>query len=75
MTPDLVLLIFLPALLFEASWNLDFSALRRDWLAITVLATVGVVVCMSAVAVIMTRLNKVEFYEDMVSEQEILEST
>lgn len=53
MTPDLVLLIFLPALLFEASWNLDITALRRDWLSISALATVGVVVCMFGVAAIL----------------------
>lgn len=53
MTPELVLLIFLPALLFEASWNLDIKALRRDWLSISVLATVGVVVCMFGVAAIL----------------------
>ncbi|HEY9730700.1 MAG TPA: Na+/H+ antiporter [Drouetiella sp.] len=53
MTPDLVLLIFLPALLFEASWNMDVKALKRDWLCITVLATIGVVVCMFAVAAIL----------------------
>jgi CPA1 family monovalent cation:H+ antiporter len=53
MTPELVLLIFLPALLFEASWNLDVRALRRDWLSISALATVGVVVCMLGVAAIL----------------------
>lgn len=53
MTPELVLMIFLPALLFEASWNLDIRALKRDWLAITVLATVGVLVCMFSVAAIL----------------------
>lgn len=53
MTPDLVLLIFLPALLFEASWNMDIKALKRDWLCISVLATIGVVVCMFAVAAIL----------------------
>lgn len=53
MTPDLVLVIFLPALLFEASWNLDIKALKRDWLPISVLATVGVLVCMFAVAAIL----------------------
>lgn len=53
MTPELVLLIFLPALLFEASWNLDMKALRRDWLSISVLATLGVVVCMLGVAAIL----------------------
>jgi CPA1 family monovalent cation:H+ antiporter len=53
MTPDLVLLIFLPALLFEASWNLDLKALQRDWVPISVLATGGVIVCMIGVAAIM----------------------
>ncbi len=53
MTPELVLLIFLPALLFEASWNLDIKALRRDWLSISVLATVGAIVCMFGVAAIL----------------------
>ncbi|HEY9679325.1 MAG TPA: sodium:proton antiporter [Drouetiella sp.] len=49
----LVLLIFLPALLFEASWNLDLQTLKGEWLAITALATVGVILCMFAVAGIM----------------------
>lgn len=53
MTPELVLMIFLPALLFEASWNMDIKALRRDWLSISVLATIGVIVCMFAVAAIL----------------------
>ncbi len=53
MTPELVLLIFLPALLFEASWNLDIKALKRDWFSISVLATAGVVICMFGVAAIL----------------------
>ncbi|MDR3614783.1 MAG: Na+/H+ antiporter [Candidatus Obscuribacterales bacterium] len=53
MTPELVLVIFLPALLFEASWNLDIKALKRDWLPITMLATVGVLVCMFSVAALL----------------------
>lgn len=53
MTPELVLTIFLPALLFEAAWNLDIHALKRDWLSISVLATLGVVVCMFAVAAVL----------------------
>lgn len=53
MTPELVLLIFLPALLFEASWNLDIKALKRDWRSIGILATLGVVVCMLGVAAIL----------------------
>ncbi|MBY0546476.1 MAG: Na+/H+ antiporter [Candidatus Obscuribacterales bacterium] len=44
MTPDLILLIFLPAVLFEASWNIRISELQEGWKPITVLATVGVVI-------------------------------
>jgi CPA1 family monovalent cation:H+ antiporter len=39
----LLLLVFLPALIFEAAWNLDAAALRRRWLPILVLALPGVV--------------------------------
>lgn len=53
MTPELVLMIFLPALLFEASWNLDAKLLKRDWLAVGTLATIGVVVCMLSVTSIL----------------------
>ncbi len=44
LTPDLILLIFLPAVLFEASWNIQLSELKESWIPITVLATVGVVI-------------------------------
>ena len=44
MTPDLVLIVFLPALLFEASWNVDIKAFQKDWMPITLMATAGVVV-------------------------------
>jgi monovalent cation:H+ antiporter, CPA1 family len=42
MSPDLILLIFLPALLFEAAWNLDLSQLRANLLPIASLAIIGV---------------------------------
>ncbi len=44
MTPDLILLIFLPAILFEASWNIRLTELQEGWKAITILATIGVVI-------------------------------
>ena len=53
MTPDLVLILFLPALLFEASWDLNFQALQREWRSISALATVGVFVCMISVAAVL----------------------
>lgn len=50
MTPELILLIFLPALLFEASWNFDLKALKKDKVAIAVFSTIGVLVTMLVVA-------------------------
>lgn len=44
-SPDLILLIFLPALLFEASWNLKLGNLRANLVPILTLATIGV--CLS----------------------------
>ncbi len=50
MTPELILLIFLPAVLFEASWNMDIAELHASWRPVTALATVGVVLNMLVVA-------------------------
>jgi CPA1 family monovalent cation:H+ antiporter len=39
--PDVVLLIFLPALLFEGAWNVRTELLAADWLAVLLLAGPG----------------------------------
>jgi len=44
LTPDIVLVIFLPALLFEGSLKLQIRELRENALPIVLLATVGVLV-------------------------------
>lgn len=44
MTPELILLIFLPAMLFEASWNLQIEWLKTSIRPISILATIGVFV-------------------------------
>lgn len=49
-TPELILLVFLPALLFEASWNLDLNLLKQNAVPIGVLATVGVVISAAIIA-------------------------
>lgn len=41
-TPELILLIFLPALLFEAAWNLKLERLRANFVSISILAVPGV---------------------------------
>ena len=53
MTPELILVMMLPALLFEAAWNLRVSDLRKSWLPIGVLATGGVIISTIAVATVM----------------------
>ncbi|MBK7840941.1 MAG: Na+/H+ antiporter [Candidatus Obscuribacter sp.] len=60
LTPDLILLIFLPAVLFEASWNIKLSELKEGWKPITVLATLGVVINTIVVAYGMHYLAHVE---------------
>ncbi len=44
------LYVFLPPLLFEASWNLSFRAIRRQWPAIATLAGPGVLLTALIVA-------------------------
>jgi CPA1 family monovalent cation:H+ antiporter len=48
------LYVFLPALLFEAAWNLDYRAIVRQWPAIATLAGPGVVITALIVAVALT---------------------
>jgi len=44
------LYVFLPALLFEAAWNLEYKAVRRHWAAIATLAGPGVLLTALIVA-------------------------
>lgn len=44
LTPDLITFVFLPALLFAGAWNMPLDELRRNWVPIALLATVGVVI-------------------------------
>lgn len=46
MTPDLILFVCLPALLFEASWNIRINELKKIWKPVFCFATVGVIVSM-----------------------------
>jgi CPA1 family monovalent cation:H+ antiporter len=44
LTPNLVLFVFLPPLLFAGAWGLPIDHLRRNWVPVAVLATAGVAV-------------------------------
>lgn len=45
------LYVFLPALIFEAAWNLDFHVMRRCWKPIALLAVPGVLITATVIAV------------------------
>jgi monovalent cation:H+ antiporter, CPA1 family len=53
LTRDLILIIFLPPLLFEGAWNLQLSSLKRNWLSISVLSTVGVAISIAVMTAIL----------------------
>jgi monovalent cation:H+ antiporter, CPA1 family len=51
LTPDLILFIFLPALLFESAYNLSFTEVRDNLRPIALLAVPGVILTAVCVAV------------------------
>lgn len=50
LSPQLILMIFLPPLVFEAAWNLDWSHVKRDFVPISLYAIAGVVISIVGVA-------------------------
>jgi CPA1 family monovalent cation:H+ antiporter len=45
LSPELILFIFLPPLLFEAAWNLNWKSLKVNLVPVLLYAIVGVVIC------------------------------
>ncbi|MEA5578200.1 sodium:proton antiporter [Anabaena sp. UHCC 0451] len=56
LSPGLILLIFLPPLLFEAAWNLHWKELKKDFLPICLYAIFGVVISILGVAIGLNQL-------------------
>ncbi len=50
LSPELILTIFLPPLLFEAAWNLKWSNLKQDIVPILLFAVVGVGISVAGIA-------------------------
>jgi CPA1 family monovalent cation:H+ antiporter len=50
LTPDLVLFVFLPGLLFEGSWSLSVARLRANWLPTFLLAVPGLLLALVLIA-------------------------
>lgn len=53
LTPDLVLLVFLPPLLFEGGWSVKLSLLRENWRVIFFLAGPGLLLSLVIIASIL----------------------
>jgi CPA1 family monovalent cation:H+ antiporter len=57
LSPELILFIFLPPLLFEAAWNLKWSRLKEDIIPICLYAVFGVVISVAGVAIGLNQLT------------------
>ncbi len=60
LSPELILEIFLPPLLFEAAWNLSWSKLKTYWVPIALFAIVGVIICVLGIAFSLNRFAGLE---------------
>lgn len=56
LSPALILSIFLPPLVFEAAWNLQWSHLKRDLVPICLFAIVGVLISIAGIAIGLTQV-------------------
>ncbi|HAE83687.1 MAG TPA: hypothetical protein DDW33_03260 [Ktedonobacter sp.] len=61
LTPDLVLFVFLPALLFEGAWSAKFSLLRENWRTIFFLAGPGLLLSLVIIAVALHALDQLDW--------------
>ncbi len=50
LSPELILEIFLPPLLFEAAWNLQWRNLKNNWFPIVLFAIFGVIISIVGIA-------------------------
>ena len=56
LSPELILEIFLPPLLFEAAWNLKWRDLLREVVPVTLYAVIGVVISIMGIALALNAL-------------------
>jgi CPA1 family monovalent cation:H+ antiporter len=61
-----VLIVFLPALVFEASWGLDLAAMRAYWRPIAFLAVPGVLITAFSVAFGLSLTHAMPFLEALL---------
>ena len=61
LSPDLVLFVFLPALLFEAGWSANLTLLRENWRAIFFLAGPGLLISLVIIATAFHFLDQLDW--------------
>lgn len=61
LSPDLVLFVFLPALLFEGAWTIKLSLLRENWRVIFFLAGPGLLLSLSIIALMLHVLDHLDW--------------
>jgi CPA1 family monovalent cation:H+ antiporter len=61
LTPPLVLLVFLPALLFEGAWALSLQHLRENWRPIVFLAGPGVLLSLVVIGVVVHLVTGIDW--------------
>ena len=61
LSPELVLFVFLPALLFEGAWNAKLSLLRENWRAIFFLAGPGLLLSLVIIAAALHVLDQLDW--------------
>jgi CPA1 family monovalent cation:H+ antiporter len=66
LSPELILALFVPPLVFEAAFHLEFQQLRRSLIPILLLSVPGVVVTMLIVAGIVTLVGVMPFATGLV---------
>jgi CPA1 family monovalent cation:H+ antiporter len=59
LSPQLILTIFLPPLLFEAAWNMEWAKLKQDLVPITLFAIVGVIISVIGVGLALNQTAEV----------------
>ncbi|UBF30588.1 sodium:proton antiporter (plasmid) [Kovacikia minuta CCNUW1] len=56
LSPQLILSIFLPPLLFEAAWNLRWQELKQELLPVCLYAVIGVIIAIAGIALGLNQL-------------------
>lgn len=59
LSPELILEIFLPPLLFEAGWNLTWKDLKKDFFPVTLFAVAGVLISVLGIGGLLARFTDI----------------